>query len=78
MHDFVTIKTFEFPHQVIILKSRLESEGIECYVPDERTLQMQPNFASALGGVRLQVRVGDIDKANLILEDAGYEVLIKV
>jgi transketolase C-terminal domain/subunit len=39
MDDFITIATFVFPSELVVAKSKLESEGIECRVLDELTVQ---------------------------------------
>lgn len=72
MNELVTIITFTFPHEVLVLRGRLESEGIECFVPDELTIQMHPFYSNALGGVRLRVRKKDVPQALEILKDGGY------
>lgn len=74
MNRFVTITTFTFAHEVLVLRGRLESEGIQCFVPDEQTIQMHPFYSNALGGLRLQVLEKDFEKAATILKEGGYEV----
>ena len=69
MDNLVTLKTFTYPSEVDVLRAQLESEGIECFVQDELTALVYP---FAVGGVRLQIRESDIDKAKEILKDGGY------
>ncbi len=74
MGIWITIQTFELPHELFVLRGRLESEGIQCNVPNEHTHQMQPYFASALGEVRLQVLEKDLERAIEILLEGGYKI----
>ena len=71
-NDFITIKTFTYPHEAAVLFSKLESEGIECFLKDELTTQINPFYSNAIGGVKLQVRVNDFERASQILTDGGY------
>lgn len=63
--------TFTFPTELAVVKSKLESEGIECRVLDEYTVQAHNFLSQAIGGVRLQVSESDLEKARLILEENG-------
>ncbi len=72
MDKFVTIKTFTYPLEVAVIRGRLESEGIDCFVQDELTVQANPFYSNAIGGVKLQVREHDVRKAIEILEEGGY------
>jgi hypothetical protein len=58
--------------ELAIPRGRLEADGIECRVLDELTVQVNPFFSNAIGGVKLQVKEGDIQKAVAILIDGGY------
>jgi len=72
LNNFVTIKTFMFPSEAIVLKGRLESEGIECFVKDELISQVNPFYSNAMGGVKLQVRESDVPVAIEIMKEGGY------
>ena len=67
MDEYVTIKTYVFPHELYIDRSKLESHGIECYVRDELTIQIHNFYSHALGGIRLQVRKKNVQIAEEIL-----------
>ncbi len=60
-----------FPTELAVVKSKLESEGIECRVLDEYTVQAHNFLSQAIGGVRLQVAESNLEKARLILEENG-------
>lgn len=70
--DWVTIKTFNMSHQAIIVRSMLEAEGIECFLKDELTVQVDPFYSNALGGAKLQVKSKDADQAIDLLKKNGY------
>lgn len=71
MGKLVTIKTFTFSHEVAIVRGRLESEGIYCFTQDELTAQVQPFHSIAIGGVKLQVREEDVERAIALLKESG-------
>ena len=68
----ITVLTFTYPHELVIIRGRLESEGIECFVQDELTVQVSPFYSNAIGGIKLQVRESDYQKAVEILKAEGY------
>ena len=72
MDKYITILTVTYPHELAIIRSRLESEGIECFARDEMTVQANPLYSNAIGGVKLQVREDDVPEAMEILKDGGY------
>lgn len=72
MDTLVTVKTFSLPQQAYIIKGRLESEGIPCFLQDELTVQTMNFYSNTIGGVKLQVRVQDLSDAVMILEQEGY------
>jgi hypothetical protein len=67
MDNPVTIRTYTYPTDAAIMRSRLESEGIECFLKNELSIQINPLYSNALGGVELQVDETDLDRAQEIL-----------
>ena len=62
--------TFDFPQQMELIKSALETEGYDTLTHD---LQMAGNgYGTAVGGVKLLVRNEAYDEALLFLQEAGY------
>ena len=70
--NYVTVLTFTYSHEVAIVRGRLESEGINCFVQDELTIQVHPFYSNAIGGVKLQVREQDLEQTIEILKETGY------
>jgi hypothetical protein len=69
---FITVLTVTFPNEVAIIRGRLEAEGIFCFVKDELTVQVNPFYSNAIGGVKLQVLESDLNRAIEILKETGY------
>ena len=68
--DWVEVRNCNYLHEAQFLKSVLDSEGIESFIPDQYTLGVDPLYVAALGGVRLMVRADDLDRANDLLASA--------
>ncbi len=64
----VTIATFNDATEAYILKGRLESEGILCFLGDEHIIGAYPLYAVAVGGVKLKVTENDVEEARAILK----------
>jgi len=67
-----TVIRFVYPYELAIPKSLLESEGIECFVRDELTTSVQLFYSNAIGGIKLQVREHDAQRATEILLEGGF------
>jgi hypothetical protein len=67
MDSFITIQTFTHPLDAAIIQSKLESEGIECFLKNEYTINTNPFNSNALGGAELQVKASDFEKAREII-----------
>ena len=72
MENFITILTVTYPHELAVIRGRLESEGIESFAKDEMTVSVNPFYSNAIGGIKLQVRESDLDEAMGILKEGGY------
>lgn len=67
MQQWITIKTFTYPHEAYIVQGKLESEGIRTFLKDEMTVQVYNFYSNAIGGVKLQIPEEDVDTALAIL-----------
>jgi len=72
MQKFITIKTFTYAFELAVLKGRLESEGIQCFIKNENFSQIATLYSNAIGGVQLQVLEADIPEAIEILKEGDY------
>ena len=68
----VTVLTTTFGYEMAVIRGRLEAEGITCFVQDELTVQVNPFYSNAIGGVKLQVMERDWEQAMTILKETGY------
>jgi hypothetical protein len=68
----VTVLTVSYPHELVVARGRLEAESIPYFVQDELTLQIDPFYSNAMGGLRLQVRQEDVERATEILQEGGF------
>jgi DNA-directed RNA polymerase subunit RPC12/RpoP len=67
--ELVILKIFDTAIDAHILKGKLESEDIECYIYDENIVTLNPLFNFAVGGIKLKVNKDDFSKAKSILTE---------
>jgi len=67
--SYITIKESHYQTDLVVLKSRLESEGIECRFKNELTSQVLNYIPSFL--VELQVPEEDVSRVKEILIETG-------
>lgn len=68
----VTLSVYNYPHDLIVDKSKLEDEGIECFTKDELTVQVHNLLSNAVGGVKLQVMEQDYERARAVLATSNH------
>jgi len=66
MHVTVA-RVYEF-EQALLLRSVLEADGLEVFLPDEFTMQNTPHLLYANEGIRVQVKPDDEARARAILD----------
>ncbi len=67
MTGLTTIYSSNVPVDCHIVKGRLETEGVPCYIFDEHTISVHPFRAVAIGGVKLKVPVDKVTESQNIL-----------
>jgi hypothetical protein len=72
MDNQVEIISFTFPHEAHIAKGYLESNGIETFLKDEMTVQVNNFYSNAVGGVKLMIKESDYEQGLLLLKNSGY------
>ena len=65
----VTIKTFDNSIDAHMLRSRLENEGIGCYLFDENVVSLNPLYNVTVGGIKLKINDFDVEKAQVIINE---------
>lgn len=63
----ITARVFYNSVDAHLLKTKLESEGVECYIFDEHTVTLDPSANIASGGIKLQILERDTEKVQLLL-----------
>jgi hypothetical protein len=66
-NSLVVYKTYYDPMVANIELSVLQSCGIFCRLADENLILVNPLYTQALGGIKLQVRAGDVQQVTEIL-----------
>jgi Flp pilus assembly protein TadD len=66
-HDLVTIATFSQPAEAHVMRTKLQAEGVWSFVADEGIVTMNWLYTNVVGGVKLQVRKRDVERAHDIL-----------
>jgi Putative prokaryotic signal transducing protein len=69
---WVTVAIFTLPTELVVIKGRLEAEGIKCFAKDELITQTINFHSQAYGGVKLQVPEDQVQLAHKILQDFGH------
>lgn len=66
---FKTLKIFDSYVEAHLLKTKLESKMIYCFLQDENSIATNPLYSYALGGIKLKVKEEDFKEALTILEE---------
>lgn len=69
MEKFITVATFNYVHEIAILRHRLEQEGIRHYFANETTATVAPMYSFALGGIQLRIHPNDLIAVQNILRE---------
>lgn len=75
----VTVRTFYNSFKANIILTKLENEGIACYLKDDVTVMMDPIISNAIGGIKLQVKEEEAEAALALLHqfDEDYMQSVK-
>ncbi|MBN1694837.1 DUF2007 domain-containing protein [candidate division WOR-3 bacterium] len=71
--ELITIGRFNRLMDAYLIASRIESEGIECFLPDESLARSLHNHFIGSSEVRLQVRREDATRALRILNKEPFD-----
>ena len=69
MEDFQTIATFNYPHEIVVLKSILQNEGIKFLFQNENLVASNPFASFAYGGIILKIHKNDFEIVQSILDN---------
>jgi hypothetical protein len=76
MTEFITIATFNFVHEIMVLKTILEREGIPYLFQNENLVSTNPLASIAYGGIHLKIHPNDIEQVQQILDDLNNNLKI--
>lgn len=65
----ITLTAVSYIHEADLLCMRLEEAGIEFFIADQNLASIQPLYAGAIGGIRIQIHEEDLGKAREVLLD---------
>ncbi len=69
--ELVTLTVAQDLASARLFQGLLQSAGIECFIPDENLLSQASYLSGIAGGLRLQVRTVDRERAQELLNDYG-------
>lgn len=67
--NLIIAKVFDNSIEAHLLRTKLESEGIACFIFDDNMISMNPLYNVGLGGIKLKVREEDFGRALEIIRD---------
>lgn len=65
----VTFRVFYTSVKAHLVKTRLESEQIECYLFDENINSLNMAYSMAVGGIKLKIKDTDVNRAEELIKD---------
>ena len=67
--NLVTALTFDDSVSAHLVKTRLENEGIKCFIFDEHINNVMHIYGQAVGGIRIKIKEEDVLKAKQLIEE---------
>lgn len=71
--EFITLKIFDNYIEAHLLKTKLESESIYCFLQDESIVATNPLYSFAVGGIKLKVKKEDFDTALKMIQEENID-----
>jgi hypothetical protein len=69
--NFKLIKRYQYSSEAKIFSNKLESEGIKVYLRDMHTIDSNPLWSNAVGGVKIFVKSEDFERAQMSLSEVS-------
>ncbi len=69
MEELKTIAIFNYTYEIVVLKHRLDQEGIHYFFENETMSSIAPFYSNALGGIKLKIHPKDFHTVQKILYD---------
>lgn len=74
MENLKVLISFTLPYEAHLAQGYLESYGMETFIGDELTVQVNNLYSNAIGGVKLLCADSDFEKCIELLKEGGYIV----
>jgi hypothetical protein len=68
-----TVRQFRDLPEALLAKGCLESVGIECFLGDENLVRLDWFISNFIGGIKLNVKVADVENARKLLDEPILE-----
>ena len=78
MYNFKTIAVFHYPAEYAVLRLLFDQEEIRYVFMNETMMSVFPFYSNAIGGIRLQVHVDDIELAKEIMDNLNNPSNLKI
>ena len=78
MNNFETIAIFHYPAEYAVLQLLFDQEEIRYVFMNETMMSVFPFYLNAIGGIRLQVHVDDIELAKEIMDSLNNPSDLKI
>jgi hypothetical protein len=78
MENFVTVATFNFAHEIIVLKSILDNKEIPYLFQNEHLISVDPLASFAYGGIQLKVHLNDIERVKEIIDNLNEKSTLRI
>ncbi|MBG42513.1 MAG: hypothetical protein CL530_00930 [Aequorivita sp.] len=78
MKHFKTIAIFQYPAEYAVLQLLFDQAEIRYIFQNETMISVFPFYSNAIGGIRLQVHLEDIPKAEEIIKNLDHPSNLKI
>lgn len=76
--NLTKVRSFDSSFLANITLTKLQNYGVECYLYDEHTVNMNPIYSNVIGGIRLMVKEEDVMEATQLLQQFDEDYLQSV
>ncbi len=78
MKHFKTIAIFSYPAEYAVLQLLFDQEEIRYFFQNETMISVFPFYSNAIGGIRLQVHIDDVEQAEEIIKNLDHPSNLKI
>ncbi len=67
----ITLEQYYDPMLAHIMRTKLEDNGIPCFIADDNIISANPVFNNAVGGIKLKIFERDLERSREVLAQDG-------